>query len=702
MALPWLEQIKVALSSREGAALEEFAKQKSWVTLPAVEREELAHELSKEAARYLQIRGEQQASRLFELATSIAPVSPKIFMIQGMAYYERAFSDRKAPWAERAIERLSKAAQYSPSRGIEHLWLIKSQLLAYDLTKNDTLLEQARSLWLTLSPSRGDEKYESERHTIGGRLFFLLAKASEEPADFQQALILLKMALEGSKKDVQTQLDYAHCSLELSKVLGKQSLLQEAVLTFEKILDQESLDRNLLIKLADALNSIYLQTGTRHLGRKSIRAFERAFAIEAPNSNELDAYGSLILLLVELEENLSLKHLFRYLKERSTLEPRLKLLGFHGRWLKAQKEENAGALRSLERELLTLTEFHNDAHYWLLRGLVRLSLARYFRELSDLALACDHFQRGLMVDHDRPGLWLYLARSHLLACDLTGDIESAKKSLQLFAMAALCGRYSEQFWIDWALAFFHLADALGDRTYLSEAILRFEKALEMLSAESLPPNAKLLYYYGACFDFLGDLQREEECYEKAVQILESSLTIDPNYEEAKVALAAALTHLGETTSNLVHLQRSYAILMELKAADHEDDYIWNELGVCLLSMARMSVEDKASFVELDISPKETRELSAFAIDYLERSLRLGNQHTLYNLACAYILKGNLTRAQEYFLKALEIGVHPPVSDMLEDEWLEPLRAIPQVQECLQSLEKREPESENQEDDLSPS
>lgn len=694
---PWLEQIKVALSSSEPVCLERIAQEHPWTSLPAMEREQIAHELSQEAVRCMDEQGELRATRLFDLALSIAPVSAKVFLIQGVAFYQRAQISRQGVWAERAIERLSKAATYATQVGMEHIWLLKSYVLYYELHEKIESLEQAKQLWLSLPTQGVDVPYEAQRQAVGGKLWFLLAKNSGEPSDFQQAATLLRLAITCLPLSCELYIDLGHCLVNLARALGHKILMKEAISCFEKVLEVDTLDRAVLMQLASSLYDLYLQTGHRHLARKSRQAFERAFEITRPNVKELDAYAGLAMLLAEIEPMpASLKRFFSYVKALKHDSVRLQLLQWHGRWLLAHQQELFDRLRTLERELQACEEkLQSDAHYWMLRGLCRLSQAQYFRESHYLVETIEFFQKGLAIDHDRPGIWMHLGRAYLLHSELMGDLESSKKASQLFAMAVVCGRYSEEFWIDWAVAFFRLADASGDRTSLSETLVRLEKALEMVQQEGLGPNYRLLYLYGSALDLLGDLQRDEESYEKSVQVLQLVVAAQPQDEEAKNALAVALTHLGESSSRLDILEKGNEIFTALCEVDHEDDYLWNEWGVCLLSMARVKKEEEVATALATQEGPSSDDYNIHAIAKLTRSYQLGNQHALYNLSCAYALKEDFPRAVSYLARALEVGVHPPVEDIMEDEWLEPLRNLPSFCELMQAFEKSEDELEEE-------
>jgi hypothetical protein len=125
--------------------------------------------------------------------------------------------------------------------------------------------------------------------------------------------------------------------------------------------------------------------------------------------------------------------------------------------------------------------------------------------------------------------------------------------------------------------------------------------------------------------------------------------------------------------------------------DHEDEYLWNEWAVCLLSLCRLDLEeDEVSSSLLDR-----------AIVMLNKAFCLGNQHALYNLCCAYALAKDTDRALDYLEKAFDVGIHPPAEDMAEDDWLDEIRPLARFQEMLEENRKEQEDLADPEDSEDP-
>lgn len=678
----WLEQIKVALLHDEPSAFESLSFEKPWANLSALEREQLAEEIIHEGAKWIERPGQdQKAARFFELASSMAPVSSQIFFLQGVAFYQKAKASKKIQWVGRCIERFQKASELALESQLEKIWLSKAHFLWFELTQDTGALESAKDEAEAVNASALEVNQQAEFFALLGGIWRHYAQIGGEPVELHQALAYLKKSLE-IKPSVGARIDIGFCYIALSKVLGRVEWLQEGLKCFETLLNEGCCDHGALCALAHTSYELYIQNGHRHLAKRSLEAFIQAFEKEKPRAEDTIRFCLLCVTLAEIEKDTNyLKSLRTWLGqcfELPSAERQIWL--WHAQYLQAGTREDMSAIKLLEAELKAkVSEYESSTHYWLVKGMCRLKSAEYYREIGDLFEAIDALQRGLSLDHDRPALWLNLARCYMIFADIQQEPEAYKKASQLFAMAVTCGRFSEEFWLEWGIAFLRLADATGERSALSDAIVRFEKSLQMISRDQLPKNLKLLYHYGSALDFLGDLQRDEDYYEKSCEVLQEVLRHDSNFTEARCALAVAMTHMGEASSDMAVLKQASELFSQLCMLDHEDEYLWNEWAVCLLSIYRLNLEDEqiegANAVLEDAMAK------------LQRSLNLGNYHALYNMCCACVMAGELPKALKYLKRTFEAGIHPPIEDILEDEWLEPLKKVEGFQELVENRKK---------------
>ncbi len=66
----------------------------------------------------------------------------------------------------------------------------------------------------------------------------------------------------------------------------------------------------------------------------------------------------------------------------------------------------------------------------------------------------------------------------------------------------------------------------------------------------------------------------------------------------------------------------------------------------------------------------------------------GNEHAYYYLACLYSILGRTYEAMELMYQSFYAKALPPIDDLLDDDWLENLRATPAFSQFLSVLEAK--------------
>ena len=112
---------------------------------------------------------------------------------------------------------------------------------------------------------------------------------------------------------------------------------------------------------------------------------------------------------------------------------------------------------------------------------------------------------------------------------------------------------------------------------------------------------------------------------------------------------------------------------------------WNELGLTLLHLAQL-MEDPSHHETVD-------KLYTQAESKLQQAVALGCTSALYNLACTCALTGNVENAMYYLERAERQGGLPKLDDMLNDEWIDPLRDTPAFKAFLNHLTTKQSNKE---------
>lgn len=701
----WLDEITKAADQEFAPIIERWSRLKPWSTLPAVQREQLAETISKQAADIL-VGSDQKgrAEQLFDLAQGIAPVSARVLLLQGVALYKKSQSSLEPTDLLSAKMALEKALVLLPGFEEARFWLAQCDLLAYEKQGDIAYLQDARvhlfdRAPMSLTPttlscsndiSLQDASIQLPWVSLVAKWHWLWADHFQEPSDYRQAIEAVKKAL-AVKYDCNLEFFLALSMIRLVGALGQESVINELVKCLNNILAHE-LSFEQWQQLSLACHQLCSTWGHRSLLRACRDLWTKTYQLSPSELSQdlFEKYAAVCLILMELEPSaLGLREFETLIRKRPESTPEAAAMAFlwksHARLSWFEHAEKPAQVKQLLRHLEEhLAKGAAEPHYWMLRGSCYLVLGEYFKDALFINEAIEKFQKGLGIDSDRPGLWMQMARAFLSLGELSGEIELSKRAVSIFPLAIACGRYDWRFWMDWGLALFRMADATGERSFLSEAVARFEKAFELVRRDEQKLDAHLLYLYGAALDFLGDLSREDVHYERAIEMLQAAVEIDPSHSQAPLSLAVALTHAGEAFSKKDLLEKANSIFESLAQLDHEDEYLWNEWAVCVLSLCR---------IEIDEGNERPRELLSRAIVMLNKALCLGNQHAIYNLCCAHALALDPVRALDYLEKAFDTGIHPPIEDMGEDEWLDDLRPMERFQRLIEESKKNESDDE---------
>jgi tetratricopeptide (TPR) repeat protein len=305
---------------------------------------------------------------------------------------------------------------------------------------------------------------------------------------------------------------------------------------------------------------------------------------------------------------------------------------------------------------------------WASLALANLELGRYFSEEGYYILAKENAERALSIN-DKIGIsWHVLAVATFSLGEFDSNLQMMHEATHAFEQASKTdvGRFGYM-WNDWGIALLNLADVTRDKKLVQDAIEKFEQAI--LLHEQVNPI--WLINYGSALDFWGDISDEDGCYERAIEVLQHALELDPTNLHARYHLGLALCHQGELTSDLGFLQRGIEELQILIREDMEDEIAWADLGMAYMNVADLTQELRVK-----------KQLYELAEQHFLQAIALGSELVYYNLACLYSLQENGPESFHFFVKASESHTLPPMAEVLEDRWLEYLRSTPNFKQYL--------------------
>jgi len=308
-------------------------------------------------------------------------------------------------------------------------------------------------------------------------------------------------------------------------------------------------------------------------------------------------------------------------------------------------------------------------------GIVLKALGHYFNDFDYYFEAIEKFQAGLSIDRTCHAHWHAIGSLYVVLGDLGGESEDMERSLR-FYQKAIDLHPSSFYIVDYATALYKLGEMTHEQQWVEEANFQFERALGM-QRNALYLHPDWLFHYACSLDVLGDFHEEDTFYLRAIEIFSHVLMIDPDLYAAHHRLALTLSHLGELTGESDYFHRAIRHLHICLRQDKENDCIVLDYATVLINIAQHASDTS-----------EAAQLHLDAENQLWNALRLGNVQGYYHLACLYSLLGQNEKALSCLYRAAHFDILPSIDEMLQDEWLDNLRATGEFIAFLSQLEQR--------------
>jgi tetratricopeptide (TPR) repeat protein len=686
-----LKEIEAKKAYDELAA---FIDPQSWLSMTANEKELLAALLLQVGElRLKQANSEGSfsfARKLLQAATALTPASASTWYRRGLASLwhddlasleeaclcfekatnlEKGYFDAWYAWASALMNRGAKVAD-----------------LDYAMQAKEKFEQAERILQEPLQ-----EPFDSFKTFFWhyGLAWFTIGRFSGEASDFHESLRLFRKAknLGLSQRDFYN--DFGNALVALSVLINNQEMLLEAIEWYLLSLDCEGSrwesDAELAMRycnLGGCYQHIFEKTGHEEAFNSAQNAFRNALKYNAKNFNAWLLWAILELFAAKLWQ--SVEHLecslnmFHKANQMHSDHPLLLARWSEAESLYGYHEENLPALYKAEAMAEKCLEIapHLSGSVFAY-CLVLYQLGRYFTEKNYFQKCRELAEKALIVHPEDGNLWhiLAVAKFSLAETLETGyDFQLLEECLACFQQAAksTLSRMS-CFWNDWGIALLSIAESTHDLKHIHDAIEKFEQAI----IQQEPTSFEGLIHYANALDLLGDVTDDPESYERAIQVLSHVTINDPENSSARYQLAMAWNHLGELNSDGAAYQKAASELEKVVEIDPEDDQAWADLGLSLLHIAELFSEPESS--------SEARQVYTRARGHFMKALALGNQLVYYHLACLCTFQGEYKEAVQFLEKAFESELLPPIEEILDDDWLEPLVNTPHFQMFLERL-----------------
>lgn len=624
------KELETILQTEDFERLQAFVDPKRWKRLKKDDRHLLARLFVLSGERLLK-EDASSATTSFEKAAALAPKS----------------ADPLHAWARALF------AQGMPQGDLQLLQEAEEKYLEASAISKKETLSLGRILWEL------------------GQCQYWIGRISGEAVDFHRAIATLTQAIEEGGADATLCIDLANAYCELASLIGRYELVRKALTHYQSAVEAEPESIDGWLNLGCSGHILYDKFGEEENFQIADQAFDKLIELQPDSPIGYSQKGYLYTLAGKRTLNVELLKeaagTFEKISGNMQEDPLLIRRWAEAVMLWGAYTEQLNLLRFAENkieEALELEPDHPDG--WYLWGTCRIEMGRYFSDDTYYEQAIEKLQTGLTLDPKATLLWYGLSLATFCLGEAKHDPALIEKSTQYCAkVIELGGDQIPQYWNDWGVSLMKLCELTSEKKYIQEAIHKFETAINLVP-EGREPEPQWLYNYGCAYDFLGDFTGDEKAYEKAVEVLRNLINLDPDYGYAAYNLALALSHLGELTSDVEPFQEALDLFYLLSQEDAEDEPLHNDWGLALLNLAQL-IDDPHQ-------PEKAQHCREEAEAKFMHALSLGSTHALYSLTCLYSITNHLDLSMAYIQKALKANALPSLDDMMNDEWLDNLRA----------------------------
>lgn len=666
-----MKGFKEILDNESFDLLSSYHDPSTWELLNAEEREMLAYLFTKLGEKELRDTGEIGGS--FDLASTIAPSSPGTHYFQAEALLNNSRGIHHLTEACKLLEKASTLSQ--DAFDIWYIWgVVLTRLGAMEeepLYFQEALVKFSKAK--EFSGAFSSDKL-ANFYFDWGQAWFFLGKLSGEALDFKNALSMYQEVAKTDLDYAPFWVAYGDAMVELAFLIGKTELFYEAADFYLKSLKLEPFSLTGWLNLGCTYQVIFEFTVDESFYYKAYDCFKQAEDCAADLNPPILwlKWGRLMSSFAKMSNDpLLLEASFEKFARADYLQPDQATI--LSRWGEAQmilggSSDNINLLREAEQKIRRGVELEPANHEnWYLHGVCLKELGRYFGDASFYERSIEKFQKGISLNQTDPILWHGLALAYFALGDMTGDRSMLEKAIKYCArVVEFGGTHVAQLWNDWGVVLMRLAEITNEQVYIEEALEKFEHIINLQDEAAFREiDLEWLYNYGCALDFHGDFTESEASYEKAIQILNYVVHQDPDYYHARNNLALALSHLGESVSDIDCLQKASDHFEILLCQEPEDEMAWCDWGLTHLHLAQL--------VHEPIRPEPSYHHYEQAENKFFHAASLGATGAYYHLACLYSLRENFEHAMAYLERAQVAGSLPPLDDILHDEWLEGLR-----------------------------
>ncbi len=315
----------------------------------------------------------------------------------------------------------------------------------------------------------------------------------------------------------------------------------------------------------------------------------------------------------------------------------------------------------------------DDLLVCLAHGNCLQGFGHYFQECDYYYQAIERWQVGLSQDRTSHKLWHAIACCYLMIGTMESSTEELEKAVYFFTKA-IDLHNSSVYLFDYALALSKLGEVANLIESLEKSVEYFEKAL-YLQKNALYLHPEWLFYYACTIDLLGNHHEDPSIYSRAIEIFSHVLTIDPDFPMIHHRLGLAFLHIGELLDEPEYFQKALHCMRLSARKDEDNDQVLLDWAIVLINLSQCTADTSESGMRM-----REAELK------LSQAAKLGNVQAYYQMACLNSLLGKYDKAMQCIEKAGAFHALPSLDELLQDDWLEGLRATSYFQEIIDRIE----------------
>lgn len=659
------------------------AEPKTWNHLTEEQKKELAIQTLSQGELAL-LKGNLAALSLFETAALLDPANPQILYRQGLAFFEYGSEEGKEKALLLASKYFKSATQLNPK--FFDAWVAWGNALLqlgrfhdehhFHLEARD---KYKQALELTEGQPR---EVLAELFWDYGIVWTEIASHSGEALDFHLAIQAFESSLQAQPiQSAEFWNDFGNAYLELGLLINDQRLLLKAVDLLQKSVDVLPHYSDGWVGLADTYTQLYINSMDERFALSASDCYAKALRLSPKDSDVWLSYAQLLAETGHLNKNAkALVSSIEKCARAATLDPDNSCA--ISQWVESLSHLGAltsriDLLNEAEQKIIKATDlFPDDPDLWHAYGICLMAFAEYFEDPEYDDLAIEKLQYGLSLDRTHAEIWHALGLAHQHCADLTGEEPMIERAARFLSKAMDLKPFCPSLTFDAAASYLHYSEALDDLTSLEQSIVLFESLLQNTKGAILH-HPEWIFEYGKAIDWLGEHTGEEKDFARAIEIYSHVLLIDPDYPTIHMRMANSYLQLGHLSGDTDSYKRALHHFQLAARQEEENDVLWLEWGLCLIHLAHHTID------------VETMDQLYFdAEQKISRAGQLGNPQAHYHLACLYSILGQTTYAMELIRMALRARALPPLDEILDDDWLENLRATEAFAQFVSALEAK--------------